>query len=216
MSILIEFLKQYELNDIIISKYNNVLTKPNIKKLTVSKKFNINKKNLFFYLYYICKYNTFEYNHEMENKEKFACIELVRNNADILKGHKISKINFEEDLLYSKNINLGTLKILCAYNNISIVLLYNKCYYHFDYGTNITCYDTLQKSVEFDIDSDKLNVIKKNYYYLDKTDKPLYNISYYKVEDLRGIASKLDISYTNFKLKKDLYEAIRKKLTQMI
>ena len=139
---------------------------------------------------------------------------MVRNDSCKLRILKITKVSFEEDLLYSKSIKLSTLKVLCYYNNLSVIIIKNKCYYHFDFGGE--CYVLNNNKYEHVIDTKSIDIIKTTYFLLERLDNLLYAISHYKLADLKIICKKLDISLTGLKLKKQLYDSILKKLTQMI
>jgi len=212
------------MNDLIAElKEYEVVLKPNKStKYTKSSTNDIIKTDLkiryinnLFNFYYICKYEQFDkLSLEEITKEKIRCIELVRSNPSYLRTLKISKVSFEEDLLYSKSIKLSTLKILCYYNNLSVIIIKNKCYYHFDFGRD--CYLLNNNKYGHIIDIESMNLIKNKYFLLERLDNLLYAINYYKLADLKIICEKLEIPLNELKLKKQLYDSIFKKLTQMI
>lgn len=170
--------------------------------------------NMYFWIYYLSKYGSdAKMDFTNESNEKFKQIEEVRKNTHILKEIKYKRESFEEDLMYSKNISESTLKVLCIMNNISILIIKNKCYYFFDYGTitnlleNSTC--------TFNIKN--VNEIQRKYYLVDS--KPLNSISYYKLPELQDIATRLGIEVyvgSKSRLKKVIYDEILIKLIQMI
>lgn len=215
MNRLITELKHYEVSiksikDNHPSKYNDPSKDDKIKIHSKIKYIN----NLFNF-YYVCKYEQLD-NLSLEEitKEKIKCIEMVRNDPSKLRVLKITKVSFEEDLLYSKSIKPSTLKVLCYYNNLSVIIIKNKCYYYFNFGKE--CYLLKNNKYANIIDIKSISMIENKYFLLERLDNLLYAISYYKLADLKLICNKLDISLTGLKLKKQLYDSILKKLTQMI
>ena len=126
MSKIIYYLQQYEISN--NHENNNSEIKSHKIKSHVTKIYEVNnycivpKLNLYYWFYYICKYGK-EYNKTLElaTADKFAQIELVRNNISGLKLLKIKKQSFEEDLIYAKNIHISTLKVLAYYNQLSLL-----------------------------------------------------------------------------------------------
>ena len=171
------------------------------------------KLNQYYWFYYICKYGE-EYNKTLElaTADKFSQIESVRNNLSGLKLLKIKKQSFEEDLIYAKNIHISTLKVLAYYNQLSLLILKNGCYYFFNYGTEIC---VLKYGKMYKITEDELKNIQENNYYIPMVDKIMYASSHYRLNDLHDIAKQLGISY-NKMLKTDLYNCIKIKLMQII
>lgn len=214
MSNLIGFLQQFELNNTCLSEKKKVKS----ESVTRSKKHQpAKKKNIIniFWFYYICNYgDEFSKCLELETKEKFKLIELVRNNKANLKVLKIKRSEFEEDILYSKQISLSTLRVLCYYNKLSIIIIKNKCYYWFDYGDQTNVWNN--GTYKLNISQKDINHIKDNYFFLERTDKLLYAESHYKLKELQEISDKIGLNRNELKLKHDLYMAIHKKLSEMI
>jgi hypothetical protein len=171
-------------------------------------------KNIHFWFFFVAKYGL-EAKRDLtnESKEKIEQIEEVRKNTHMLKEIKYKRVTFEEDLMYAKNISMSTLKVLCMINHLSLVIIKNKCYYYFKYGTTTH----LLENNTCTLDIKNVEDIERKYYFLDT--KPLKGISYYKVKDLRDIGTKLGIEIdvgTKSRLKKALYDDILIKLNQMI
>lgn len=211
MSKLIDNLQQYEItsNSVINNTKKNIVNNHSIK----NQHYVIPKLNQYYWFYYICKYGK-EYNKTLElaTKDKFAQIELVRNNISGIKLLKIKKQLFEEDLIYAKNIHISTLKILAYYNKLSLLILKKGCYYFFNYGTEVY---VLQYGKMYTITEEELKDIQKNNYCIPMVDKIMYASSHYRLNDLYDIAKQLDISYNKI-LKIDLYNCIKIKLMQII
>ena len=171
-------------------------------------------KNMYFRFFYLSKYGIdTKMDLTNESKEKISQIEEVRKNTHILKEIKYKRVTFEEDIMYSKNISLSTLKVLCIMNNLSLLIIKKKCYHFFNYGTTT---NLLENNIcSFNIKN--VNDIENKYYLLDT--KPLKCISYYKLKDLREIGQKLGIEIdvgSKSRLKKEIYDDILIKLIQMI
>ena len=206
---MIDILEQLESYSLSQSLYDSYLS----SKVEKIESIRLNK-NMYFWFFYLSKYGMdAKMDLTNESKEKIAQIEEVRKNTHILKEIKYKRVTFEEDIMYSKNISLSTLKVLCIMNNLSLLIIKNKCYYFFNYGitTNL-----LENNIcTFNIKN--VNAIESKYYLLDT--KPLNSISYYKLKDLRDIGKKLDIEIdvgSKSRLKREIYDDILIKLIQMI
>ena len=191
---------------------SNPVSKP-VPKVEPNEMIKLNK-NRNFWFFFVAKYGL-ESKMDLtnESKEKIAQIEEVRKNTHILKEIKYKRVTYEEDLMYAKNISMSTLKVLCIMNKLSLLIIKNKCYYYFKYGT--TTHLLENNTCTFNIKN--VEDIEGKYYFLDT--KPLKCISYYKLKDLRDIGTKLGIEIdvgTKSRLKKAIYDDILIKLIQMI
>ena len=130
----------------------------------------------------------------------------------MLKLLKIKKQSFEEDLIYAKHIHISTLKVLAYYNQLSLLILKNGCYYFFNYGDEVF---VLKNDKMYKITKEELKDIQENNYCIPMVDKIMYASSHYRLNDLYDIAKQLGISY-NKMLKADLYNCIKIKLMQII
>tara|TARA_A100001015_G_scaffold224377_1_gene253010 strand:+ start:7544 stop:8185 length:642 start_codon:yes stop_codon:yes gene_type:complete len=213
MSNIIRTLQQYEISEMIIndkrnSQQDNKKNNSSLKKYT-----NIPKLNSYYWFYYISKYgNEYDKILELVTKDKFQQIDIVRNNTSGLKLLKVKKQTFEENIIYAKNIHISTLKVLAYYNQLSLLILKNGCYYFFNYGETIYVLDNYKM---YKITDNELHNIQDNNYYIPMVDKIMYASSHYKVSDLCDIAKQLDLPY-NKMLKADLYNSIKIKLMQII
>lgn len=211
-------LSDYSLSQPLYDRYLAVLKEPKVEDKAEDKVEDnetiILTKNCYFWCFFVAKYGI-EAKRDLtnESKEKIAQIEEVRKNTHMLKEIKYKRVTFEEDLMYAKSISMATLKVLCIMNKLSLLIIKNKCYYFFNYGT--TTHLLENNKCTFDIKN--VEDIENKYYFLDT--KPLKGISYYKVKDLRDIGTKLGIEIdvgTKSRLKKALYDDILIKLNQMI
>jgi len=207
MSEIIDRLQRYEISQsIVVAKDNKKKVKQRLHKM-------VPKQNQYYWFYYICKYGD-EYNKTLElaTSDKFKQVECVRGDTSGLKLLKIKKQSFEEDIIYAKHIHISTLKVLAYYNQLSLLILKNGCYYFFNYGDII---HVLDDNKMYTITSAALEDIENNNYCIPMVDKIMYACSYYKVNDLQTIAQQLNIPYDKV-LKSALYERIKIKLTQII
>ncbi len=168
--------------------------------------FNIKNNDQLFWCYYIIKYGVIKYESllnntfEEEQREKIQLIDVIRKNKELLKKYKW-KINMIEGELISKNnISIKTFLCICALNNFNISIVNE---------TNLFS-QLLDDSSENNIilkdkDSYKLSILDrveknklleeytKKYWVIDNIEKPLLNISSYKLIDLQNIAKKIKI-----------------------
>ena len=126
MSKIIHELQQYEISKVIVKDISWVQKNQN-KQPQVE---YVPKINMYYWFYYICKYGI-EYNKTLElaTQDKFKQIEIIRENTSGLKLLKLKKQTFEEDIIYAKHIHISTLKVLAYYNQLSLLVLKNGCYY---------------------------------------------------------------------------------------
>ena len=134
----------------------------------------------------------------------------------------------ENEFANNKKITLDGFKALCLlYKKNVIVIRENKTYYRYFYenyediniynNINIINCDKYNKyTLLQDITHDKIENIFNNYYYIEDHKKILRSVTYYKLEDMVNMATKLDIvlykDINKKKTKKDLYEEILNKI----
>ena len=170
------------------------------------------------------KYETIYNKNDLVAKQmKIDLVDVVRKNKDIVKMYKLDTItNIESNLANDNLLNSKTFLTLCAIENINIIYVSKKTYFELmmnDTDVVYIIYETPCKSKYYNKygyilgDTTTIEKIKSTLYKIDKIDKPIRSLSYYKVEDLIAICSKLAIETTHLntgknKSKKDLYEAI--------
>jgi hypothetical protein len=224
-------------NNIETKKNNNIETKKNnnneTRIISTAKNdfFIPNQQDTLFWCYFIIKNGDTPYeilnnkNSLVSKQMKIDLVSTIRQNKEIIKMYKFDTIsNIESNLANDNNLNIKTFLTLCAIHNINILFISKKTYfellmndsniiyiirelssnsnYYFKYGFEKT-----------NIDNDIVSKMKESLYKIDKIDKPIKSITYYKVEDLVNICSKLAIETSNKetgkqKSKKDLYESI--------
>ena len=180
-----------------------------------------------FWIVFVMLYGIDEYNNTthrnviLEKKHKFDFVEKIRKNKTIVKTNGFSTLaHLEEILAYGTKIDIPTFFTLCAIENKNAVYI-NKCTF-FELKSN----DTTEVHVIHALENKKFayeltnisDVDTKNasLYQLESVDKPIRNISYYKLQDLVEICLKLDIETKKdndkTKTKNELYESIIQKI----
>jgi hypothetical protein len=225
--------------------YNPVVSKPLVESvvnetyLRLTEKRQGNKplfseykpkqRDSLFWCFYILKHGYLNYEMEIynqyfivEKKEKFKYIEMLRQNKELLKLHKIKPFTqLEDDLANKDKISVKTFFALCILENINILLVDKRKIFE------LTCIDIDDKNpvnvihrnsknyehyIEMDATYDILNNYRNNYYN-SRLDETLKSIGSYKLSELIELCKKLDINIdtTNGekkKTKKDIYEQL--------
>jgi hypothetical protein len=182
-----------------------------------------------FWCYFIIKngdiaYETIYSKNDLVAKQlKIDLVNLVRKNKDIVKMYKLDTIiSIESNLANDNFLNSKTFLTLCAIENVNVIYVSKKTYFELmmnDTDIVYIVYEKPSKSKYYNKygyelgNKMKIEHIKNTLYKVDKIDKPIRALSYYKVEELVSICSKLAIETTNLntgktKSKKDLYESI--------
>ena len=105
---------------------------------------------------------------------------------------------------------------LSAYNQLNIIVIKNKTYYHFNFGDIDNAIIIYQEgnnySCEVNPTKQLIETIHNNYYYVENPNKPIKGISTYKLNEIVSICNKLDIKTKlesgKSKNKKQLYTEI--------
>lgn len=177
--------------------------------------FSKNNDNLMYCIYLVIK-NTLDIDdfktdfHNISPSIKDNTITKCKlDNGSLLKNIKQSKTNFINTIFSSNKLEWEFFYGMCIYNDMVIVVLKNKIAYI--YGDidvhNIKGYITLNEhSTYFQTN---LNIILNDFFIIKNPLKPIRTISHYKLQDLKDICDKLDISYDSMK-KNEIYSTICK------
>uniref|UniRef100_A0A6C0AS09 Uncharacterized protein n=1 Tax=viral metagenome TaxID=1070528 RepID=A0A6C0AS09_9ZZZZ len=215
---------------------NNTIKEKSNKMLHANKEYD-EKHEIFvpveqdslFWCYFIMKNGDIKYetiynkNDLVAKQMKIDLVNVVRKNKDIVKMYKLDTItNIECNLANDNLLNSKTFLTLCAIENINVIYVSKKTY--FDLMMNDTdivyiIYERPSKSKYYNKygyelgNKSSIENIRTTLYKVDKIDKPIRSLSYYKVEELLVICDKLVIETYHLntgktKSKKDLYEAI--------
>ena len=179
-------------------------------KYETKKKLNNNYDKLFFNFLCIispekltCKYNRideknikYEISHKMIDF-KYKQIENVINN-----------------LCYEVDINLYTLSALASFNNVNLIYSNNNIYSVLSDNSDKSFFLVNTNKDIYQICEDKLDKIKSTCYNVENILKPMYSMSYYKLDDLKEMIDKMKIELeTDKKYKKqELYNKIKQQL----
>jgi hypothetical protein len=182
-----------------------------------------------FWCYFIIKNGDIKYetiynkNDLVAKQMKIDLVNVVRKNKDIVKMYKLDTITSIESNLANDNLlNSKTFLTLCAIENINVIYVSKKTYFELmmnDTDVVYIVYEKPSKSKYYNKygyelgNKASIENIRTTLYKVDKIDKPIRSLSYYKVEELVAICSKLAIETCHLntgktKSKKDLYEAI--------
>tara|TARA_B100001287_G_C22478635_1_gene433225 strand:+ start:91 stop:714 length:624 start_codon:yes stop_codon:yes gene_type:complete len=168
---------------------------------------------LFFNLLNIIKHSELDlfYNrHKEQNIKLNICCKLddykFKNKASIC-----------EKLSYEKNIDLTVLNVLCLFFKINVCYVCENIYIKMFYNTEIDNYFILNKDLSFkNIKHEKLLDIIENKYEITNINKPINSMSYYKVDELKELCYKLNISIEEKVKKSSLYNIVSKHICNMI
>jgi len=135
----------------------------------------------------------------VEHSEKFRYIELIRENKNLLKLHKIKNLpSLENELANERKISIKTFFAICIIENMNIYLVDNRKIYvnilDETLPVNIVLKNKYNYSIDFRITDEKLNNYKDNYLIINNFEDKLRSISAYKLEELHEICRKLNLT----------------------
>jgi len=211
-----------------INNNNNNKCIINTNKLLNEKIYKPKQKDSLFWCFYILNHGYSNYEMEINNQyfvvekaQKFKYIDLLRKNKDILKIHKIKPFTeLEDDLANKDKISIKTFFALCILENINILLIDKRKIYE------LLCVDiddkhpvqvvhrnslTYEHHIELNVTKDEINHYKETYYKMSSFDASLKSMGSYKMEELKDLCNKLNITVTETKkkiTKKDIYELL--------
>jgi len=166
--------------------------------------------------------------HKIDNVIKLR----EKEHKPFLKHYKLDSIvNIENNLVNDDCINIKTFFSLCLIHKLNVIFVYKKTYFElmqsFSKGVFIVREKSFNNNNNNNNNNSKyvkkygfekatdivLSDIRDNYYGIENLSKPLKSESFYKVDDLRQIAIKLNIDTLNHekqkqKTKNELYESI--------
>lgn len=153
-----------------------------------------------------------------EKDFKFSFVDSLKQNPEFTKQHKIKYFDVENECVNMKKIGFTTLRALCLYYKINIIVVKDKLYYKFGDFFNdnkeVIYLENGKFGLNENITKDKIDFIEKNYIELQVNKKPLKAISGYSATELKIMNQKLGISIYNdnqkVKVKKELYDQLIK------
>ena len=169
-------------------KYKDSNNKKNIKKQII-------KDDLFFIIYMKIHNQVLSINYYNETLEKIKMIELLEKDSFKYKSKVIANLSDEK-------INLFTFYHITKYFKINLIWFSDYCFSKMIHNSESNDIFYLKDTYEW---TDKIDL--ENKFEITDLYKPLKSLSYYKLDDLKHIASFMNI---NEKKKKDIYDLILK------
>lgn len=176
-----------------------------------------NETDTLFWCFYYIKYGEKPSIHSFKTEKDFKInfIEIIRNNKELIKSNKVKLYDIEDELINSKKISKKTLLVLCKYYEINILLIENNVYYKIlgddsnDIKNIIICDNSNYKTkiLTTELFDEYIETKIEAYSYI----KIIKGVSAYKLQELKDIANKLNISIVGSN-KNKLYEDIMLKL----
>jgi len=196
----------------------------------VDNTFHPKEKDALFWCYYIIKngYGAYVYpnttSYINEKNEKFKCIQLLRDNKDLLKTKKIKNLkeDVEDDLANKDRIGMKTFIALCIVSKINIVYIHKrKCFEHMhnDEDPVHVVHSSNEYCGELNISKEQLDTYRTTLFKWESVDKPLKAVSSYKSEELLDLCIKLvfdNDSATNATNKQNLKKKTKKELYELL
>jgi hypothetical protein len=167
----------------------------------------------------LAQINVFRQSFLIEKQEKFKYIELIRQNKELLKLHKIKNLqSLENELANENKISIKTFICMCIIENMNVYLINDRKVYinilDETLPVNIIFKNKnkLNYCIDFQVTEEKINNYKYKYLIMTSFDNNLKSVNSYKLDELLDICRKLNLNTSlNEKLnKKDLYELITK------
>jgi hypothetical protein len=189
--------------------------------------FNSHEEDQLFWYYYITMESKYDYENMknkyiVEKETKINLINKIRKNKEVLKQFKWKKSEIENNLVYDKTISLTTFICICYINEINVMYVNNNTYYELNnkFDNYIFIKKLNDKFIFYENkDNDiceKMDEARLKKWRIDNINKPLKNITAYKLSELQKIAEKFNIAILNIggkkKTKKVLYAAILEKI----
>jgi hypothetical protein len=186
------------------------------------------EKDSLFWCFYIMKHELFNYqmlnmnnrNIVFEKTKKIEYVEKIRKEKHMIKNYKFASIsNIENNLVNEMKLETFAFLTLCVIENMNVFVIQRNTYYELKMNDGNDVF-VIKKN-----DGDKYGVemiqkidesyekYRNQYYQIENMNKPFKAITYYKVNELVDICSKLCIETTDKKTgkqksKKELYESI--------
>ena len=179
-----------------------------------------------FWTFYRLLNSDYEKSKMFQIKQNFCMklLEQVKVNKGELKECKVKYGDFEQSLLYDKDINVETLKVLATIFKQNIIFVENIKYYIFFQDKEVLpssfSFNLIKKrenyynceKIEKDKKDELLEQMKKTHFFVENVKKPINSASYYKLDEIKTIAKqlnlKLDHQNGKNKTKMELYQEI--------
>lgn len=199
---------------------------------SIDNNYYIKQKDSLFWCFFILKYGISKYEMEIgnqhfvvERQEKFHYIEILRQNKELLKMHKIKPLSgIEDDLANKERISIKTFFALCIIENINILLVDKRKIYEIQMNddplVNVVHRNSVSYEHYIEFSADSVSKYRETYFKVSGFDDTIKAMSAYKVDELMDLCDKLGINIKDAKAnvspivkkvkysKKDIYEFI--------
>ena len=177
--------------------------------------FLVNEDDSLFWSFYVVTFGMEKYimhkgkNYALQQQLKISAIESMKDNKDILKQYKLTKMVIEQNLLYDTHISYASFLYLSLLYKQNIVVIDGRVYYECIGNPDDPNITMLKKdNHHYAIYTKAEKDYALHYYKITNMSKPILSINSYKLLDLQTICKKLNLDLDG--KKKDLYERIVK------
>jgi hypothetical protein len=202
------------------------INQKHINQKKIQTKYKPRQKDTLFWCFYILKNGFSNFEMEINNQyfvveknEKFRYIELLRQNKNVLKIHKIKPLTeLEDDLANKTNISIKTFFALCILENINILLVDKRKICELLCHTidkihpiNIIHKINNEFFIELEPTDTMIQMYKDTYYKMNNFDSSLKSMASYKLDELIELCNKLNLNIEEYKNKKETKKKLTKK-----
>lgn len=145
-----------------------------------------------------------------EKNEKIKWITTIRNESNLLKQHKITKlVELEDDLANKETIQITTFIALCIVSKLNILYVNNRTCFELLMNDTSTIHVIFKNNNRFGIETDpNIKQYREEYFKIQQILKPLLSVGSYKVAELNEFVKQLQIPISNKMTKPELYNLI--------
>jgi hypothetical protein len=173
-----------------------------------------------FWCFYIVRHSVSQFemnqNHlfQLEKQEKFELLEKLRQQGkEFIKLHKLKQSDVESNLCNEQQTSLATFKALCILEKINAILVHNRFYMEFvgdpaDTKVHVLHLTRKKYAVELAVTDASAGHYRNELFLVENPAKPLRAISSYKLQDLRDMATKLELDLPGKANKRAIYNEI--------
>ena len=164
---------------------------------------------------------------EIEKETKIKLVTLLRDKKDDIKRMKLKRTDLEDELVNETTISINTFLAICNLKDIHVLIVKDKIFYEIgekegDKCPNVVVYNTKDEKYGINLEesNDKVAEYRDTLWKVESISKPVRGISYYKLNDLQDICTRVGIDITvtletktKNKTKMQLYEELVQKLS---
>jgi|TARA_B110000114_G_scaffold35751_1_gene37172 hypothetical protein len=148
-----------------------------------------------------------------EKQMKLSFAEKVKSNKEKLKYHKLETLSvIEENLLYEDEINIFIMLCLCIVECLNVVVISNNIAYKLQCCDDNLFFVVRRIKETYVLETSKISDFHDKIHWVENIKKPLKAISSYKLEDLKIIATAMNVDVCK-KTKNVIYEILLQLMT---